>query len=226
MAAAERHLSRAVELDPASATARYHYSRVLASRGQHDSAIAQAQAAVDLDPLSIAAVAQLASAHTIAGRTARSIALLQKALTIFPGQFRVHYSLAFALGADGRGAEAVTAAEEAVGIAGRTVFALGALGYAKACAGEADEARSIVAEMEQARSERYVCPFDIAAIYAALGDRQPALDWLEEGLAVRDHAMLFAQVDPSLESLRTDPQFEALVRKIGKRGIDAPEQRQ
>ena len=216
VAAAERHLRRAVELDPASATARYHYSRVLTSRGQNEEAIAQAQAAVDLDPLSVAAVVQLAGAHTMAGQTMESIAQLKKARTIFPGQFRVHYSLAFALGAAGRGDEAVAAAEQAVGIAGRTVFALGVLGYAKACAGAADDARSIAAEMEQARSERYVCPFDIAAIYAALDEPNLAIGWLEEGLRVRDHAMLFAKVDPAIENLRADPRFKTLVAKIGE----------
>ncbi len=212
--AAEAHLNRAVDLDPTSATARLHFSRVLSSRGLHDRAIEQARAAVDLDPLSVAAVAQLASAHNIAGRIGESIAQLQRATAIFPDQFRIYYRLVFAFGSAGRGDEAVEAAERAVAVAGRTMFALGALGYAKAQAGATDEARQIAEEMERASSDRYVCPVDIAIIYAALGDREQALAWLREAIRVRDHAMLFAAVDPALAKLRADPEFMSIVAEI------------
>ena len=212
--AAEKHLSRAVANDPALATARHHYSRVLSSSGQHERAIEQARAAVDLDPLSIAAVVQLASAMNIAGGAEASIEQLRAAVAIFPDQFRIYYRLVFAYGSAGRGNEAVEAAEQALGLAGRTMFALGALGYAKAIAGATDEARQIAREMEQASAKRYVCPFDIAVIYAALAERKPALAWLREALKVRDHAMLFAKVDPALKNLHSDPDFCALVSEI------------
>lgn len=213
-AAAEAHLRQAVELDPASVTARLHFSRVLSSTGRHDAAVAQAQAAVDLDPLSVAAVVQLASAVNIAGMPDKSIERLRRAAVIFPDQFRIYYLLVFALGSAGRGDEAVEAAEHAIAIAGRTMFAIAALGYAKALAGATAEAGQIAAEMEQASTERYICPFDIAVIHAALGDREKALAWLRQALKMRDHAMLFAKVDPALASLRNDPEFEALVAGI------------
>ena len=212
--AAEGHLGRAVELDPAAVTARHHFSRILSSLGEHDRAIEHARAAVELDPLSVAAVVQLASALNIAGRAEDSIAQLQRAAAVFPDQFRIYYRLVFALASAGRGNEAVEAAERAVAIAGPTMFAIGALGFAKASAGAPDEARRIAAEMEQASSERYVCPFDIAVIHAELGDREQALAWLRRALDMRDHAMLFARVDPALATLKNDPDFEALIAEI------------
>jgi len=211
---AEVHLSRAVADDPASVTARHHLSRVLSSLGKHERAIAQAQAAVDLDPLSVAAVVQLASAQNIAGRTEDSVEQLRRAASIFPDEFRIYYRLVFALGSGDRGEEAVQAAEHAVALVGRTMFALGALGYAKAKAGARDEARRIAAEMEQARAERYVCPYDIAVIYAALSEQGLALVWLREALTVRDHAMLFAKFDPALKDLRSDPEFSTIIQNL------------
>ena len=214
VATAEAHLRRAVEHDPASATARVHLSRILSSQGRHEQAIAQAEVAASIDPLSIAAVVQLATAHSLAGRVADSIDQLQRAVTIFPDQFLIYYRLVFAFGSAGRGYDAREAAERAVAIAGRTMFAIGALGYATALGGAADEARKIAAEMELESKQRYVCPFDIAVIYAELGDREQALDWLRRALQMRDHAMLFARVDPALAKLRNDPEFEALIARI------------
>jgi len=211
--AAEMHLKRAVELDPSSATTRQHYSRILVSLAQHDAAVEQARTAVELDPLSVAAAVQLASALSIAGRAEESIEQLRKGLAIFPNEFRIYYRLVFAFGAVGQGRQALDAAEHALQLAGRTMFALGALGYAKACAGQADDARRIAREMEEAGADRYVCPFDIAAIYAALNDTTSALAWLREALRVRDHAMLFAKVDPALANLRGTAEFQTLLEE-------------
>ena len=213
-AAAEHHLSRAVRLDPASVTARHHFSRVLAARGRFEEALTQARAGVELDPLSVAAAVQLASVLRVAGRSTEAIEQLERAREIFPGEFRVYYCLCFAFASADRGGDAVTAAEVAARVGGRTMFALGALGYAKAQAGSIDEARAILTEMEAARAERYVCPYDIATIYAALGEHDQAFAWLEQAIDVRDHAMLFAGVDPSLASLRADPRFKQVISQV------------
>lgn len=215
--AAEQHLNRAVELDPASATARHHYARLLSARGRHEEAIAQARAAAELEPLSVAAAVQLATALNLSGNSKDGIAQLEKTREIYPDEFRVHYNLSFALASAGREEEALVAAQEAVRIGGLTMFSLGVLGFAQARAGLADEARAILAKMEAAAAERYVCPFDIAVIHAALDQRDAAFRWLAQALKMRDHAMLFAEVDPALASLREDPRFDTIVAQIWAR---------
>jgi adenylate cyclase len=212
---AERHFVRALELGHVSITsARHHYSRLLSARARHEQAIEHAQAAVELDPLSLSATVQLAGVLRNARRFDESIDQLHKAQKLFPEQFPILYNLAFSLAYAGRPEEAVKAAEGAIRAAGRTMFSLGALGYAKARAGASDEAIAIAREMEAAAASRYVCPFDIAAIYAGLEDAEPALRWLKRGLEVRDHAMLFADVDPALDPLRHDRRFEALFGQV------------
>lgn len=211
---AERHLCRAVELDPSSVTARHHYSRVLSSRGKHPEAIAEAAEATRIEPLSAAAAVQLASAKNNAGRHAEAISILERVDEMFPHQFRTFYGLTFAHAYQGDAAAAVTSAERAVQCGGRTPFALGALGYAKAVAGSPDEALAIVAELEQAAATQYVCPYDLAAIHAALGNSDSALEWLEKAVAVRDHAMLFAEVDPALRPIHRDPRFASIAAQV------------
>lgn len=217
---AERHLVRALELDPVSTSARHHFSRLLSARRRHEEAVEHARTAVELDPLSLSAAVQLAGALRNARRFDESIDQLEKAQKLFPEQFRVLYNLAFSLAYADRPDEAVKAAEQAISVAGRTMFALGALGYAKARAGASDEAIAIAREMEAAEATRYVCPFDIGAIYAGLNAADPALRWLERGVELRDHAMLFAEVDPALDPLRDEVGFERLLRQVWGDGMN------
>lgn len=211
---AARYLARAVELDPGSTVAGHHHSRLLSAMGRHDEAIAQAQSVVDQDPLSVAAAGQLGGALINARRFDEAIAWLRKASDLFPDQFTILYRLTFAFAYSGNPGQSLEAAEAAAGVAQRNLFSLGALGYALACAGETDKAAAILDEMETASSDRYVCPFDIAAIHAALGATEPAMQWLKRGLDLRDHAMLFAEVDPALDPLRGDERFENLLQLV------------
>jgi len=213
-AQAERHLRTAVELDPASPMARHHLSRLLSATAQHDDAIAHARTAVETDPLSLAATVQVANALDIADRSDESLEVLEKALALFPNEFRIYYKLVFVFASLGRAEDSLAAAHDAVRVGGRTMFALGALGYANAIAGHSAEARTIAREMEAAAAKCYVCPFDIAAIYSAMGEKDEAIQWLHKALEMRDHAMLFAAVDPALEQLRSDPRFAEIVQQV------------
>lgn len=211
---AESQFRQAVKLGPASVTAHHHFARFLCAAGRDAEALEQAQAALGLDPLSVASNVFLAVVHRSAGRHEEGIAQLARARALFPQEFRVFYTLIFSLAYAGRPGEAVEAADKAVAIAGRTAFALGALGYAKARDGAIDEAKAILAELKAAAARQYVCPYDIALIHAGLGDVDEAFEWLERAFAVRDHALLFIKVDAGLDPLRPDPRFEALASKV------------
>ena len=213
-AQAGQHLRTAVELDPASPMARHHLSRLLSATAQHGDAISHARTAVKIDPLSLAATVQVANALDIAGRADEALEVLEKAGGLFPNEFRIYYKLVFVFASLGRAQDSLAAAHDAVRVGGRTMFALGALGYANATAGRTAEARAIAEEMEVAAADRYVCPFDIAAIYSAMGENDAAIRWLHKALEMRDHAMLFAAVDPALEQLHGDPRFTDIVQQI------------
>jgi len=64
-------------------------------------------------------------------------------------------------------------------------------------------------------SERYVAPYHIAIIYVGLQKKDEAFEWLKEAYQGRDEWLLYLKIDPRLDSLRSDPRFEGLLRQIG-----------
>lgn len=211
---AESQFRQAVELDRGSVSAHHHYARYLCAAGSFELALDHALTALSLDPLSVAANVLVAVVHRCAGRHDQSIAKLEQARALFPDEFRVFYALAFSFAYAGQPGDAVEAAEKASQLSERSVFALGALGYVKARAHAADEARLILAELKETAAKQYVCPYDIALIHVALGDVDDAIDWLDRAYAVRDHALLFINVDAGLDAARGDTRFAALAEKV------------
>ena len=89
------------------------------------------------------------------------------------------------------------------------------LGGAYAAAGRKDDAQRVLAEVTKQASEHYVCPYEVATIYAGLGDKASTLEWLKKGLQERADCMPWARSDPKLDTLRADPQFKEVMRAMG-----------
>jgi hypothetical protein len=70
-------------------------------------------------------------------------------------------------------------------------------------------------QLKERSRQRYVSPYHIASIYAAMSNREEALKWLEKGYRERLDHLLQIQVDPAFDSLRTDPRFADLMVHIG-----------
>jgi hypothetical protein len=89
------------------------------------------------------------------------------------------------------------------------------MAHAQASMGRQEEARAILARLTEIAKTRYINPYAFAVIHLALGEKDQALEWMEKN--VRDHASAatnLINVDPYLDSLRGDPRFEALVRRV------------
>ena len=89
------------------------------------------------------------------------------------------------------------------------------MGYALAKSGKPTEARAVLEELLTLSKKRYVSPYNIALIYNGLGERDEALTWLERGYDQRDVRMMFLKVEPKWNNLRSEPQFQDLMRRIG-----------
>jgi hypothetical protein len=64
-------------------------------------------------------------------------------------------------------------------------------------------------------TKEYVSPGELAVLYAGLGDKEAALSSLEKAYAAHDLQMQFLKIDPHFDSLRSDPRFQDLMRKVG-----------
>ena len=110
--------------------------------------------------------------------------------------------------------EAVRELQKAVDLQ-RNDSSMSELGQTFALAGRRDDAKKLVKELEGLAKRRYVSPMNIARIYAGLGEKDLAFDWLRKGYEDHSDHLLRLGVDPSFDSIRSDPRFRDLLRRIG-----------
>jgi Flp pilus assembly protein TadD len=91
---------------------------------------------------------------------------------------------------------------------------LAGLGHVYAAAGHLEEARRILGQLKQFSKQRYVMPYFVARIYAALNDKEEAIRLLETSYGERAPWMVTLKTDPSFDKLRSDPRFRDLLRRM------------
>jgi eukaryotic-like serine/threonine-protein kinase len=94
------------------------------------------------------------------------------------------------------------------------VLAEASLGHAFGVAGNRDSARAVLNRLLGQRQREYVSPYDVALVYAGLGDKDQALDWLQRAYQERSSLLVFALREPRLAALRAEPRFVELTRQF------------
>src|ERR1051325_2571143 len=205
---------RAIELKPNYATAHHWLMLGQLSLGRFDQAIEEGKRAVELDPLSLIINADFAWTYACAHRFDEAEKRARKTLEIDPHFFLAHYYLGGILQSRGHLSDAIPEFEKAVELNNDT-YSIAMLGQAYARSGQMDEARKILARLTEESKSRYVSPYAWALLHVGLGDKKRAIDELERAYQTGDTNYLFViKTDPSLDDLRGDPRFEALVRKV------------
>jgi tetratricopeptide (TPR) repeat protein len=126
-----------------------------------------------------------------------------------------HTGLARSLEALGRFDEARAEYEEGRRISGGIAGPSFGLAHLDAPAGNAKEARRILAELTAARSSRVVSAWGIAVLHASLGDVDDAFRWLETAIEERSPGLILLRVHPRLDPIRHDARYAPLVRRLG-----------
>ena len=206
---------RTLQLNPNDATTRQWFANdALANVGQTEREIAELKRAVELDPLSLVINSNLGVAYIHAGRLDEAIAQLGKTVELDGTFYYARYNLAQALELKGLIPEATAEYQKTMSMTEDPV-PLGMLGRLYALHGEKDEAQRILQKLRQNREQRYTAAYSLALIYVGLGDRNEALNWLEQGYREHDGFNIGPiRIDPLLAPLHGDPRFEALAEKI------------
>ncbi len=212
---AERHFRRATDLNPSYAQGFLWYSLYYEVTGQTGEAIAKAQRARDLDPLALGANLNLAQQYYRADRHDEAVQQLEKVLELSPNFWAAHWILGDIYQQKGIYKEAVAALSKAALFSDNNPASLGSLGFTYGGAGEEKLARAMLADLEEMAQERYVSPFNMAIVHLGLGEKDKAIEKLEEGYRLRSRSMAWLNVDTRLEPLRGDPRFQSLLLKIG-----------
>ncbi len=212
---AEKEFKRAIELNPSYATAHHWLSIYFSTAGNHEEAIREATHAIQLDPLSLIINASLGGLLSDAGRYDQAIGQCRKTVELDSNFAIAHECLGIAYLRKGNTRDAVSELRRAVELSDGSPLSLGELGYAYAVAGERNEARAILSRLSHFPTGTYVPGYPLAVIHAGLGERSEALVWLRRAYDNRDVELLWLQSDPMVDSLRSDPGFQDLLRGIG-----------
>jgi len=140
--------------------------------------------------------------------------MLRRQITVDPNFYLSHAFLGLVYEQQGRVKEAVEELRTATRLDDNTE-ALAQLGHALALAGERDEGQEIIARLKDMSATRYVSPYNIAAIYLGLGERDLTFVWLDKAFEDHSEWMHHIRVDPRFDPLHPDPRFNELLRRIG-----------
>ncbi len=207
---------RAIELDPRYATAHQWYAFLLASGGRIEEALIEGHTAQELDPTSVSVRRSLAWLYVYSRRYEQARYHLGRAIAMNPTAEESYRVLGLTLALEGQMDDAVRVLREAVAMHGAGSYTTASLGYALARSGNTEEARALLTGLERQRREGYVSPVALATLQIGLGDRQRALDWAERAYDERRGWLAYLTVNPVVDPLRSDPRFEALVKKMGR----------
>ena len=212
---AAQEYRRAIELNPKYATAHHGCAYYLVSMGRMDEAIAEIEKAEELDPLSLIINTDHEEFYYFARRPAEAIRQLRKALDLDPGFVRAHFLIARAYAQNGQCTEAIDEFQKARALDPK-IEMLGAQGQGYASCARSQDARRVLDELlSQLNQGRYVSPHWIASIYAGLGEREQAFNWLDKSVERRFGPMIYLKVNPIWDNLRTDPRFARYLSRVG-----------
>jgi tetratricopeptide (TPR) repeat protein len=212
---AEREFKRAIDLNPNYATGHHLYGiGFLSIMGRHDEAVASLKWAQELDPLSLSINRSLGDALYHARRYDEAIVQYQKTLEMDPSFFPTHFSLGRAYEQKGMHAEALAEYETLISLS-RDSLGLAALGVIHAVMGKRDEAMKIIGELVAVSEQEYLSPHLVAQVYAALGDKEQTLDWLERAYREHSAGLVSLKVDPVWDPVSDEPRFASLLKKMG-----------
>jgi tetratricopeptide (TPR) repeat protein len=153
----------------------------------------------------------------------RSIQEAQKAIDLDPNVSMAYNIIARACAQKQMYNDAIAAGEKAKAISNQGIsmmskehpLSLASLGYAYALSGRADEARQIIAQLEELSTKSYTSPGHLAVIYAGLGEKDRELEYLEKTFEERDEMQRFVKVSPIFDGIHSDPRFGDLLVRVG-----------
>jgi len=212
---AEKECNRAIDLSPNHPGAHLRYAHLLSNVGRHVEAIAEAKLALELDPVSPTINLFLGQFLYQARQYDQAAEQLHDTLEIAPNDWVAHLNLGKVDMQKRNYGEAIAEFQQAREFSGGNTETIAVIGHAFAVSGKRAEAQKVLDELKEMSTQRYVPPYNIAIIYAGLGEKGQTLSWLEKAYSDRDVRLIFLKVEPKWDDLRADPRFTKLLQRVG-----------
>jgi len=213
---AGREFRRALELNPNSGPVHSAYALYLARLGRSSEAMEEAERGLQLDPISLNAHHMVAYCYYGARQFDKALDQIRKAsdLNLVTPDSWLHWTMGIIYRDKGSYKKAI----EQFQVLGANPHYLGHLGNAYARDGQVTQARRIIAELKKNVRHDGVGTYEIALIYAGLGDKEAAFAWLERSYKVHDKGLTYLKMDPCMDPLRHDGRLQDLMHRVGLAG--------
>jgi TolB-like protein/Tfp pilus assembly protein PilF len=210
---ADREFKRAFELNSNLAEAYLGHANLLSLFARHEEAISDVRRAQQIDPLDLRMRVAEPVMLFFARRYDEAMQKLDSLLKLDPDNETALIFRAYTYDAEGKYNESIEDYKKFVSMGDTTASTQCFLGYALAQVGRKSEAQAILEKLKT--TKEYVSPAELAVLYVGLGDKEGAIASLEKAYAAHDLQMQYLKIDPHYDSLRNDPRFVELMKKVG-----------
>ncbi len=209
-----KQFRRAIELRPDLAIVHHGMAIYWNTRRRYADALREIRKVVELDPLTPLFQAHLGWMLHCSGDEEQALRVLQSALELYPGDYYLLRILLYVCCTAKRPDLAAEARPIVGRQSGNKQVARGLEGFACAAAGDFDEARKILAELLAEPKIESGIGFYIGVIHCLLGEKEQAIDWFEKGYEEKLGILVILGGEPIFDPLRSEPRFQALLRKL------------
>src|SRR5713226_3455076 len=215
LATAEKELRRAIELNPNDPTPHEWYCHLLIVQGHNSEALAEAHRALDLDPVNPLFHDVVAETYYFGRSYDAAIDEALQVVKLHPGDLSAQFWLGSAYREKKMYPQAIETFQHARQLSGDYPFMVMAYGHTQALAGNAAEARAALQKLQQLARTRFVPNLYPAAIHVGLGEPDEAFRLLDLAYQEKVDRLVYLNVDPMADPLRSDLRFAQLMAKVG-----------
>jgi TolB-like protein/Tfp pilus assembly protein PilF len=211
---AEKEFRYALELNPNYVAGQEQLAWYLAWSGRRAEALAEFKSIADFAYRNRSAVESGIYYHQRDYKTLVEVS--RKFVSLNPNEWPGHYFLAVGYDGSGQEMDAVSEYQKAVELSLGDTDTVAGLAHAYLAMGKRAEAKKMLTDLLRQSQMNYASPYMIATIYAGLGDKGRAFEFLERAYQEKSPDIpYFLNADLRLDPLRSDSRFTGLVRRVG-----------
>jgi len=214
-AAAEIEYKQAIDINPAHTKAHYSYALHLMFEGRFDESIEEMKKALELDPLSLVINRNLGELFYYARKYDIAIETLNKTRELNPNFIETHAYLGLVYLQKMMYEEALAELQKETELSkGQHPIYYSWIGIVYALMGEIEKAKKVADDLLKRSKKEYIPP-SFGFLYFALGEIDQGFEWMEKAYEEHDQWLLWQIRDPICDSVRSDPRFVSILKKLG-----------
>jgi TolB-like protein/Flp pilus assembly protein TadD len=212
--AAESEFRRGIEINPGSALAHNEYAMYLAAVGRVGDAMTEIGRAQAADPGSAIVGTNRGWCLLYSRKGSEAVGQFRRTLQLEPNDVGAHWGLGAAYAQEAQYDDAIAELQRAVTLSEGSPLVIGHLGFVYGLSGAKQKAAAALQQLKQMAEREYVPSTALALVSLGAGNRAGALDLLDRAYDEHDFSLVFLEVAPWFEQIRSEPRFQQLLRRM------------